>query len=164
MNGTKPGEGQKPPLSSEASSNGSTSLVAKKRKKDVKPIITTDAGADAGYEYESLLSFVLVLRFFCVLPCLVPTLRPLVVALVVVIVIVVQPLATRETKKWAEQPSCPVAAEKAVHSWVYRPCTGDCHGSGGTAVHGLVPPPPPEAAASLRRYLDHRQVYLLPRL
>lgn len=43
MNGSSqpPGEGQKPPLSGEAGSNGG-SLVAKKRKKDVKPIITTD--------------------------------------------------------------------------------------------------------------------------
>ncbi|PFH56050.1 hypothetical protein XA68_17137 [Ophiocordyceps unilateralis] len=48
MNGSKPVEGQKPPLASEASSNGSGSLVAKKRKKDVKPIITTDAGAEQG--------------------------------------------------------------------------------------------------------------------
>ncbi|RDA90311.1 hypothetical protein CP533_0402 [Ophiocordyceps camponoti-saundersi (nom. inval.)] len=42
MNGSKPAEGQKPPLTSETSSNGSGSLVAKKRKKDVKPIITTE--------------------------------------------------------------------------------------------------------------------------
>lgn len=44
MNGSQPAEGQKPPLASGESSDGS-SLVAKKRKKDdLKPIITTEGG------------------------------------------------------------------------------------------------------------------------
>lgn len=46
MNGSSqpPGEGQKPPLADEVSSN-SSSLVARKRKKDIKPIITKDDAA-----------------------------------------------------------------------------------------------------------------------